>query len=152
MRLNAYRGGGMGQQEKIESIGNTVGFNEFTNDKYYEYQKGNSDAAFDGRQYQAVLRWKRTSQDILIMKRTFIIGKNSDYVDFCISGNNAVSRIHANIQWDKGRYFIHDCNSVNGTYVNGQRITAAGVELTHGSNILFANEAMLFYLAVRPES
>ncbi len=36
-----------------------------------------------------------------------------------------VSREHASIEWDGGRYILHDRNSRHGTFVNGARITAA---------------------------
>jgi pSer/pThr/pTyr-binding forkhead associated (FHA) protein len=34
-----------------------------------------------------------------------------------------VSRLHARIELDEGRrYILHDTNSANGTFINGQRI------------------------------
>jgi pSer/pThr/pTyr-binding forkhead associated (FHA) protein len=34
---------------------------------------------------------------------------------------NTVSRMHAKIEFDGGRYVLHDANSANGTYDNGRR-------------------------------
>jgi DNA-binding response OmpR family regulator len=36
-----------------------------------------------------------------------------------------VSRLHAKIEREGPRYFLHDANSANGTFVNGQRISEA---------------------------
>lgn len=36
--------------------------------------------------------------------------------------SNIVSRLHAKIEFNNGRYVLHDCNSANGTYVNRRRI------------------------------
>jgi pSer/pThr/pTyr-binding forkhead associated (FHA) protein len=35
-----------------------------------------------------------------------------------------VSRRHARITWDGARYVLHDLGSKNGTYLNGERVTA----------------------------
>jgi hypothetical protein len=43
--------------------------------------------------------------------------------------DEAVSRVHAVVTCDEdGRYRIHDQNSANGTYVNGERITEYVIE------------------------
>lgn len=38
-------------------------------------------------------------------------------------GDMNASRVHAYIQLDEGYYVLHDAKSLNGTYVNGERIT-----------------------------
>lgn len=53
----------------------------------------------------------------------------------------AVSRLHTIVgRDDSGRYFIHDENSANGTYVNGQRIAdhvlEEGDEVQVGQTVL----------------
>jgi len=43
--------------------------------------------------------------------------------DICLSGQ-AVSRQHARLRCDEGKYLIEDLGSSNGTYLNGKRLTA----------------------------
>jgi len=49
-----------------------------------------------------------------------------------------VSSRHAEIRLTSGRYFVHDNNSTNGTFVNDKKMDAgASVELKHGDKITF---------------
>ena len=50
-----------------------------------------------------------------------------------VSGNNRVSRYHAEIRRESGAYVLTDLNSKNGTRVNGQRISRH--TLTDGDRI-----------------
>jgi pSer/pThr/pTyr-binding forkhead associated (FHA) protein len=54
--------------------------------------------------------------------------------------NLAVSRLHAILEKDKGRYYIKDCDSLNGTLVNGKRIGRAqlqpGDRISLGKHVL----------------
>jgi predicted component of type VI protein secretion system len=52
-----------------------------------------------------------------------------------------VSRHHATIFWQDGRYFIQDLGSANGTYVDERRITQP-VPLRHGSVIRLGNTVL----------
>jgi len=47
--------------------------------------------------------------------------------------DRSVSRSHALIRFGQGRWFLQDQNSTTGTFVNGQRINATG--LNHGDRI-----------------
>jgi hypothetical protein len=70
---------------------------------------------------------------------TFSIGRNERCN--CVIGDSTVSRIHAHLSWDDGHWLIRDMASLNGTWVNGWRVSEApladgdrvrlgGVELT----------------------
>lgn len=48
----------------------------------------------------------------------YTIGKVKDNVDLALN-DLSVSRIHARIIEENGRVYVQDCNSTNGTYVNG---------------------------------
>ena len=54
-------------------------------------------------------------------KQTIIIGR-SDTADVYVN-NSLVSRNHSKISRTDNKYFIEDLGSMNGTYVNGQRIS-----------------------------
>jgi ABC-type multidrug transport system ATPase subunit len=57
----------------------------------------------------------------LKQKNSIILGR-ADSCDVVVE-NNQISRNHAKITNQGGRYFIEDLGSVNGTYLNGVRVT-----------------------------
>lgn len=80
------------------------------------------------------------SLDIAISKNEFVIGKNADKVDGCISFNPAISRIHCKITSNGGKYYITDMNSANGTFINRKRIAVGQPhQLENGDIIRLAN-------------
>ncbi len=88
-------------------------------------------------------------ETIVLSKAVFRIGKDRDFVDYCIWDNSAISRRHANLMVRNGDVFIIDTNSTNHTYVNGVMIRSnAEVKLTHGDEIRLANEDFVLYCAV----
>ncbi len=56
--------------------------------------------------------------------------------------NLAVSGHHARIYWDAGRYIVEDSQSLNGTYLNQQRIATA--VLKNGDEILIGKHTLVF--------
>lgn len=48
----------------------------------------------------------------------FVIGKKADLADLVLN-DKTVSRIHAELTEENGKVFIQDCNSTNGTFLNG---------------------------------
>lgn len=70
----------------------------------------------------------------------FIIGKNKNAVHGAIIFNEAISRMHCKIIFNKGIYFVVDLNSANGTYINGKKITSNQPEqIVDGDIIKLAN-------------
>jgi two-component system NtrC family sensor kinase len=59
-----------------------------------------------------------------------------------------VSRRHAELTPDEGKWYLRDLNSANGTFVNGQRISAR-VELSPGDQIKCGSTLLVF--AVTPD-
>ena len=59
--------------------------------------------------------------------------------DFILTDANA-SRLHAYVTYERHRHVLHDAESTNGTFVNGQPVTSvclqAGDEIQIGSTIL----------------
>lgn len=80
----------------------------------------------------------RAGQRIPIDKRSVILGRGGANVDCTIVlAERQVSRQHAEIFLDQGRYFLRDLDSKNGTYLNGQPVTEA-VELNDNDAIQIA--------------
>lgn len=50
-----------------------------------------------------------------------------DESDLCLRNDTFVSRLHAYLRWENGRWWLEDCKSTNGTYVesgeNDARVT-----------------------------
>lgn len=90
-----------------------------------------------------------TGQKTLISKSEFLIGRMSNsepQKDFSIKNQN-VGRIHALITKKNGQYFITDMTSLNGTFVNNQRIGSnIETEIKNGDLIKLANEAFKFII------
>jgi pSer/pThr/pTyr-binding forkhead associated (FHA) protein len=53
--------------------------------------------------------------------RSYTIGR--DGKNHVVLPSNKISRLHAEVYWHKGAFWIEDQRSRNGTYVNGKRIT-----------------------------
>ncbi|SET33656.1 DUF6382 domain-containing protein [[Clostridium] polysaccharolyticum] len=93
------------------------------------------------------LQHKRTGNVIRLDKQVFKIGKETGFVDYCITDNPAISRSHANIVIENNEYYIMDMNSKNHTVVNGRMLMGTEmVKLIHGSSIQLADEDFEFCL------
>ena len=80
-----------------------------------------------------------------IEKKDFKIGKEKNYVDYCIDDNAAVSRNHADIVVQNGEYYIRDNDSLNHTYINGTMIPVNENTALYEEDVIFiANEAFVF--------
>ena len=86
-----------------------------------------------------------TGEKITISKERFTIGRERGRVDYCISDNTAVGRMHAIIVNRGGNAYVIDQNSRNCTYVNDQRAGAnQEVKIKSGDKITFADEAFTY--------
>ena len=82
--------------------------------------------------------------EIEIDKEVFVIGKNADSVDGPVTFNNAISRIHCKVEYEKGKHYISDLGSANGTYVNGTRLgPSQRMSIRPGDKIRLANSDFL---------
>lgn len=88
--------------------------------------------------------WLRRISDgemIPLDRKVLLIGSQPGKVDYVIGGNRRVSRVHAKISLQDGRYTIEDLGSTNGTYVNGRKVISGNVvRLTDGDEIRLADE------------
>ena len=86
-----------------------------------------------------------TEERVMITKNVFKIGKANRGVDYHITGNGAISRVHAIITRKDDGFYIRDNKSTNKTYVNGKAL-GDGEEalLTNNSRISLGNEDFIF--------
>jgi hypothetical protein len=86
-------------------------------------------------------------EKIYIDKLRFTFGRIRTQCDF-LSGNRAVGKLHAEIIYKDGVYYIKDLNTRNGTYINGERIVS-NVEhsINNHDRIAFANSEYEFHLS-----
>lgn len=70
----------------------------------------------------------------------FVIGSDKNQVDGFIDAETLVSPVHARIIWDENGFYVMDMDSVNGTYVNDQRIDPmTKVKIGFGGILRFAD-------------
>ena len=77
----------------------------------------------------------------------YMIGKMRSKADAFIS-DPGVSRIHACIREEEGRYYLSDLNSTNGTSINEKSLGGnETAELNDGDSIRFGDVSLTFRLA-----
>lgn len=82
--------------------------------------------------------------NVVIDKEKFIIGKLKGQVDMVLD-LPVISRMHAGIERRDESYFLVDLNSMNGTYLNGERLEANEYRQIHtGDEIIFAGAGYYF--------
>ncbi len=94
----------------------------------------------------AVLRIE-TGEMFKIKQIVTVLGRISEKnpPDIMFSGNPGISRNHAEIFQYKGRYWLRDCESSFGTFVNGRQLNhEEQVELTDNTQFNLDNEPFLF--------
>jgi len=89
-----------------------------------------------------ILHGPQKGKILSIEYTTFVIGRDQDcnlFFDI-----ESVSRRHAQIQRQGRRHYIHDLDSLNGTFVNGVRITGSQV-LEHDDEIQIGSSVLLLF-------
>ena len=80
-----------------------------------------------------------------ICSTSFILGKDPDRANGIIYNHSTVSRRHCVILHENGGYYIQDLGSKNGTYVNGQYVSAGNKAALHdGDRIRLAECDLIF--------
>lgn len=99
------------------------------------------------KQMNPYLIRKKTGERVEINKNVFRIGKEKNYVDYCISDNSAVSRSHADIIKKDNEFYIVDNNSLNHTFLNSKQIPSSQMQkLSEYMTIQMADEVFEFRL------
>ncbi len=95
---------------------------------------------------KAVLVRLKVGESMEIGKQGMCIGKSGTKADMVIDGNPSVSRKHAQITRQGQKFYIRDLGSANGTFINGERITAdEDRELVNGDRVKLADEEFEFH-------
>ncbi|MDO4203340.1 MAG: DUF3662 domain-containing protein [Selenomonadaceae bacterium] len=81
--------------------------------------------------------------------RKWLVGEDKLYIgrqeknDVCLE-DNTISRLHSYILYEKHRHVIYDADSLNGTYVNGDKIESHRLNI--GDEILFGQTKLIYRL------
>lgn len=90
-------------------------------------------------------RKQNGDEDIFLNKDDFIIGRLADHVDHVIQ-NSSVGKLHAQVLYRNGACYVKDLNSVNGTFINGNRIDSnKEYELKENDRVLLANSEFVYF-------
>ena len=82
-------------------------------------------------------------------KQEIYIGRNAEECDIVVE-NKSVSKKHLRLTLKKGKWILEDLNSMNGTWVNGERVSPMQpIALNSGDRICIALSAV-FYLDEKP--
>ena len=73
-------------------------------------------------------------QQYPVDKSTYRLGRNANN-DLCAAADDAVSGDHACLRYQNGGLFLYDQGSLNGTFLNEQRVTGAPVMVQYGDRI-----------------
>jgi len=69
------------------------------------------------------IRQKGCEPQVVIFDKVQVTIGRSSRNDICI-GDRFASRFHAELKRERGQVFLSDAGSANGTYLNGQRVSA----------------------------
>lgn len=88
-----------------------------------------------------------------IVGSNVILGKDPKSCSFVISGNNAISRVHATIKLVDNHFYLRDNNSTNHTFINGVKLNPKNKYILHDRDIIkFANEEFVCLITDKKES
>lgn len=101
-------------------------------------------------QFQFVMRTGPTPGSVYSLEGDqLIIGR--DAASGVAIDDAEVSRKHARLTFQGGKYVIEDLGSTNGTFVNGQRVTSS-VVLKSGDVVSFGEQIVLMYEALSADA
>lgn len=87
----------------------------------------------------------RTSEQVTINAEEFVIGRERKRVNYCVSDNTSISRVHAKLVVRNGVTYLVDLNAANGTFLNSTKASAhQEYTLKDGDKIMLADESFLF--------
>lgn len=101
-----------------------------------------------GGRGNAYLIRKKNGEKIVINLSNFKIGKERKKVNYCISDNTSVSRVHCEILRKGSDYFVVDQGATNFTFVNGIQLSRYQETLLSDQSILkLSDEEFEFHLS-----
>lgn len=84
----------------------------------------------------AYLVRRKNGQKIMVNVQNFKIGKERSRVNYCVSDNSSISRVHCEIVKRGADYYVVDKGATNFTFVNG-------IQLSPNTETLLSNNAVL---------
>ena len=91
------------------------------------------------------IRRQKTGETVDILHTPFTIGRKTSGVDFVITGNDTVGRIHAKITEEDGIFYLEDLKSLNGTFIDDEQLKPGiRAELADGTIFTVSDEVMIF--------
>ncbi|HEX2947502.1 MAG TPA: DUF6382 domain-containing protein [Clostridia bacterium] len=102
-----------------------------------------------GRHAKGVRMLKSTGKntgegDIILDKDDFVIGRLEGHADHVLF-NNAIGKLHAQLIKRNGISYVKDLNSMNGTFINNNRLESnKEYELKENDRLLLANSEYIF--------
>lgn len=94
----------------------------------------------------ACLKATDGSSIIEINKKSFLLGRMESLVDSVISGS-AIGKIHSEVVKEGDDFYIVDCNSKNGTFINDKRLTPNTKQKVLNNDLVrFANKEFRFLI------
>jgi hypothetical protein len=86
-----------------------------------------------------------TREEIAVTGAQFTIGRSRANADYYVGDNSAISRIHAVILSQGGRYYLIDLNSSNKTFLNDFELAPnQSVEIAPGARVRLADMEFIF--------
>lgn len=137
---------GMLDESMLEGITpkeNTSNESKYYEDTSFDDPKELSISKEDNYVLPTCLYFPRMNTKIPFTRDGIIIGRSKKTAGFVINGNSSVGRNHCRVYLDTqtNRVYIHDYDSVNGTFVNSTRVLSSkDVSLTVGDTVELANE------------
>lgn len=96
----------------------------------------------------AYLIRKKNGEKILLNVQNFKIGKERRRVNYCISDNTSVSRVHCEIVKKGSDYYVVDQGATNFTFVNGVQVSPHTEALLSDQSVLkLSDEEFEFHLS-----
>lgn len=88
---------------------------------------------------------KKSGETVNVTSPEFKIGRNRATVDYCVSDNTAVGRVHAIVVSKNGNTYLKDNDSTNGTFVNNVRVKSGSETLlANGDKITLGDEEFTY--------
>ncbi len=82
----------------------------------------------------------------VLSQKTISIGRLED--NDVVINEQQISRRHASLTWEKERFVLRDLGSANGTYLNGEQITAP--QELHDGDVIGLSEILLAFRSSEP--
>lgn len=78
-----------------------------------------------------------------IPNKGFTIGRSSQKSDHVVKGNTNIGRAHCTIFFENGELKVRDLASLNGTFVNGNKVSNDDVTLSENDMLFLADEKFI---------